>query len=1587
MLGGTNSNSQLIKNLDVTLTENGTFVSGEDYTGFGTVTVAVPPDVMDTELSITPTKEDGTSLDPTYDTYVGPFIDQETGDEFAGAGNIKVRRIGSWIDSEISADNIRKDHIILGVKGNLIELVPQAKTTKSTTTQFTIYPDQGYNGLSSVTINPMVLQNVTHVTPKSYSVTVYKGSGYDGMNSVQIDAVTADVDSNIQPENIKKNVWILGVKGTYDNYVAPVVQPTSISPTTSAQTITPPAGVDGFNRISVDAVTAAIDPNIRSENIKRNVSILGVVGSYKIENLQDKTVTPTTSIQTVTFDDTYEGLGTVTVNAVTSSIDPNIKSENIKKDVTILGVIGTNEGEKLEIEPAKTVAPATTVVSIQPSAGYDVMSEVNISAVTASIDPNILAANIKKNIEILGVTGSYEGIIPNYQQSKTVEPSGVGDVNVNPDPGYDALLKVIVKAVTASIDPNIIPKNIRKDISILGITGTLEEGLPQQWFYFKDTQAFNTLGQVAYSEGGNDIINKLLNVNSYSLVDNFERDYNGLGNFRANFFSIVYGYDDEYVVDPITYESYIYFTNGRLYLDYDNLVIIPDQTRYFYPFINDYGVPGLTIGLDNDDGSSRVMKLYVLTDSTEKELPVPVLVNGVLNLGMIPSEYDGFRFVKDIIIPAHRVYIPKVEARDLYHWVTRDEDLAVTKVINKSNMPNIAEISAYDLNHNQTDFEINILGDYKLKNFENLRFDHDTLIASQRVNNVRGYIQIPGTVTKKDGYCYYFKFRPHDYTGYNQYFTLFDCNSLFKLGLYRPYSYGYYYIGYVYNWTSSTGGNWTTSNTLYTWNTYWFRVRVNGTTTGLDYSTNGITWTNFANVSSSYINPTNTNTINIYALEGINNDLGTDGIYITDNAGNKVYSVLEDINIKKTSHDVVPLTNNNLLVARDESRISYKHTGNENISNYSYNSTYNRLDLGTDGYIEIPDIFTPYGKTWEIGQHFRLNAIINNTNRHLATWNVVNSSDRRSCLWVDTSNVLCWRVYGTSDSVRFDGSVGIGGLTADTDYYIRYGYDGGWYYLYLATDKNFTNLVGSWSTRDTYTTYCEDNRILLCNWIKNHANGSTRYLYLDDSTYIKIANEIVWKPEKEKLRGNIVNYSDDGTPTTLDLYLAKKENYTLQNGFTVGIPTISNLGIASGFTSSTYISPYTDAFNTTSNFEIVVKFMLTATSSNFRQILSNFRNWGFCIGITGETKLHTNLGNGDGTWGTGVTSSQVLSTNTWYWVKVIKSGSTLSLYHSTDNETWVSDGSVSNSYTSGRYNYFVFGLESYGEPFTNGYIDLQNSYIKVDDKLFWQSQIYNVSQISVNTELFNVPLLSDKIAAIDKFNKQYLSIVTPFKPETNTWEICAKYKLNSLFGCVLANGYYGEEKNIRYCVFVENDGTIWLGLSSTGETWDICDQIFTDVVLSINTWYYIKLSFDGIQYILQISQDNSTWTNIAVVSSAVNIYDISDNIIIGTNPFSTASSTNIDGFVDLKECYAKINNQIIWEPSFRLLQNYDWIISDISEWTFNGLTNLGKKGEVILDEHNIYQWDQSKIAWRGLKQFTFNLDDSDAILYTEIEEH
>ncbi len=74
---------------------------------------------------------------------------------------------------------------------------------------------------------------------------------------------------------------------TYNTYVAAIqtgggggnLTTLNVTPTTSAQTLTPTSPVDGWDEVNVSAVTSSIDANITAGNIKDGVTILGVTGT------------------------------------------------------------------------------------------------------------------------------------------------------------------------------------------------------------------------------------------------------------------------------------------------------------------------------------------------------------------------------------------------------------------------------------------------------------------------------------------------------------------------------------------------------------------------------------------------------------------------------------------------------------------------------------------------------------------------------------------------------------------------------------------------------------------------------------------------------------------------------------------------------------------------------------------------------------------------------------------------------------------------------------------------------------------------------------------------------------------------------------------------------------------------------------------------------------------------------------------------------------------------------------------------------------------------------------------------------------
>ena len=102
--------------------------------------------------------------------------------------------------------------------------------------------------------------------------------------------------------------------------IEPTTQSKTVEPSIEEQTITPDEGIFALSSVTVNPVTSEIDKNIKAENIKEGVSILGVDGTVKPFRepiLQDKTVNPTSEIQEIVADEGYDGLNKVVVNAQT----------------------------------------------------------------------------------------------------------------------------------------------------------------------------------------------------------------------------------------------------------------------------------------------------------------------------------------------------------------------------------------------------------------------------------------------------------------------------------------------------------------------------------------------------------------------------------------------------------------------------------------------------------------------------------------------------------------------------------------------------------------------------------------------------------------------------------------------------------------------------------------------------------------------------------------------------------------------------------------------------------------------------------------------------------------------------------------------------------------------------------------------------------------------------------------------------------------------------------------------------------------------------------------------------------------------
>lgn len=113
---------------------------------------------------------------------------------------------------------------------------------------------------------------------------------------------------------------------------------------------------------------------------------------------------------------------------------------------------------------AKEVKATSFPTQVIPDEGY------YLTSVKVNAPDNLAAGNIKKDVTIAGVTGTYEGT-PSTFGTANIKPTAFPTVKNASDDGVDGYTTVTVEA-----PDNLVAENIKQGVNIAGVVGTMSAG-------------------------------------------------------------------------------------------------------------------------------------------------------------------------------------------------------------------------------------------------------------------------------------------------------------------------------------------------------------------------------------------------------------------------------------------------------------------------------------------------------------------------------------------------------------------------------------------------------------------------------------------------------------------------------------------------------------------------------------------------------------------------------------------------------------------------------------------------------------------------------------------------------------------------------------------------------------------------------------------------------------------------------------------------------------------------------------------------------------------------------------------------------
>lgn len=398
-------------------------------------------------------------------------------------------------------------------------------------------------------------------------------------------------------------------------------------------------------------------------------------------------------------------------------------------------------------------------------------------------------------------------------------------------------------------------------------------------------------------------------------------------------------------------------------------------------------------------------------------------------------------------------------------------------------------------------------------------------------------------------------------------------------------------------------------------------------------------------------------------------------------------------------------------------------------------------------------------------------------------------------------------------------------------------------------------------------------------------------------------------------------------------------------------------GVVSGFSTSKYLT-LPEMFPTgVTNFEIMnkVKFSSFSTTQYF---FNTAPYYSFLLGVDTSGKLSLHLSSNVSTWDVAValTGSAILDLDTWYYIKSTYDGATYNIYLSKDNETWDLNISLASTSTAGVGT--SLGRIGHGwsdQPATHTSFDLSQSYIKINNKLWWNGvkavettvddYVYYIDrnklyQLAKSKRFFykysnetDVKIVGNRSIIKNGVASDFKAASYLLLPDTfdvaggKTWEIVTCFTTGSDItteGNLVGTNYY------RY-------DPIAISITSSHFVLEVCSGTGTQAfeltgsyTVQANTKYWLRVSFNGSEYVIEYSLDGIDWIVDTTKASTASAY--SQPLIIGGQAASENGTVKFPwlGSIDLNETYMSIDGERWWDISKGYTVVGKWIDENIA---------------------------------------------------------